>query len=202
MENQPWELAPQLKKENLQVLADLLVQVRGEVIDRHEPDLGDTRVSLGMRAYECCRSRIIFKADEAEWPWLSIINETGRFTFAIDGVPVRFSRNDPDSLPERKLILSAEASAQMSLFESDHVLSNLRWFLVIDSPYDIPVENAFVIGYSVANEIVCKWEIPLSDQLPIVADVDANKPKAVNVPPAKPKLKIVKKKDNLPKDGN
>ena len=50
MHEEPWLLAPQLKKEYLQQLASLLVQVRGEVIDRHEPDLGDIRLSLGMRA--------------------------------------------------------------------------------------------------------------------------------------------------------
>lgn len=68
MHDQPWLLAPQLKKEYLQQIANLLVQVRGEIIDRHEPEIGDTRLSLGMRAYECCRMRIIYKDDERVWP--------------------------------------------------------------------------------------------------------------------------------------
>jgi len=192
MHSEPWLLAPQLQKDKLLNLANLLVQVRGEVIDRHEPEIGDTRLSLGMRAYECCRSRIIDKAMEKDWPWLSILTHQGRFTFAIDGVPVRFSRNDPKRLPDRKLIPSPEGSAQMSMFENTNKYSDLRWFLVIDTPYDLPVEHAYFIGYSEDNEIICKWEIPLADIVPVIGEVRKNKPQAVDVPPAKVKLKIVK----------
>ncbi len=192
MHSEPWLLAPQLQKDKLQDLANLLVQVRGEVIDRHEPEIGDTRLSLGMRAYECCRSRIIYKAMERDWSWLSILTHQGRFTFAIDGVPVRFSRNDPKHLPDRKLIPSPEGSVQMSMFENTNKYSDLRWFLVIDTQYDLPVEHAYFIGYSEYNEIICKWEIPLADIVPVVGEVHENKPQAVDVPPAKVKLKIVK----------
>ena len=196
MHEEPWLLAPQLKKEYLQQLANLLVQVRGEVIDRHEPDLGDTRLSLGMRAYECCRMRLIYKNNEGGWPWLSILTEQGRFTFAVNSVPVRFSRNTPNCLPDRKLIPSQEGFKQMSLLEDENHHSYLRWFLVIDTLYDMPVENAYFIGYSELNEIICQWEIPLSDQVPAISGVDANKSQAVKVAPAKAKLKLVKNKEH------
>lgn len=148
-----------------------------------------------MRAYECCRTRIRFKNEEKVWPWLSILTKEGRFTFSIDGIPVRFSRNDPNNLPDRKLIPSQEGLKQMSLFERKNNYSHLRWFLVIDTPYDMPVENSYFIGYSELNEIFCKWEIPLSDQVPVITDVNANKPQAVKIPPAKAKLKLVKNKE-------
>ncbi len=196
MYQEPWLLASELKQEYLQQLANLLVQVRGEVIERHEPELGDTRLSLGMRAYECCRMRIIYKNDEQVWPWLSILTEQGRFTFAVEGVPVRFSRNDPNSLPDRKLIPSEEGFEQMNLFCGINNYSHLRWFLVIDTPYDTPVENAYFIGYSEHNEIMCKWKIPLSDQVLAISDVNANKPEAVKVEAAKAKLKLIKKKED------
>jgi len=192
MHSEPWLLAPQLQKDKLQNLANLLIQVRGEVIDRHEPEIGDTRLSLGMRAYECCRSRIIYKAMEEDWSWLSILTHQGRFTFAIDGVPVRFSRNDPKHLPDRKLIPSPEGYVQMSIFENTNKYSDLRWFLVIDTQYDLPVEHAYFIGYSEYNEIICKWEIPLADIVPVIGEAHENKPQAVDVPPAKVKLKLVK----------
>lgn len=196
MHQEPWLLAPQLQKDYIQHIAQLLVQVRGEVIDRHEPELGDTRLSLGMRAYECCRSRIKFKDADGDWAWLSIVTDEGRFTFAIDGIPVRFSRNDPNSLPDRKLIPSEEGYEQMCLFESSNDYALLRWFFVIDSPYDIPVEHAYLVGYTEFNEIKCKWEIPLSDQVPVMSDVDKVKPQAVKVKPAKAKLKLVTKKED------
>lgn len=196
MHQEPWLLAPELKQEYLQQLASLLVQVRGEVIERHEPEIGDTRLSLCLRAYECCRMRLIYKNLEGVWPWLSVLTEQGRFTFAVGGVPVRFSRNDPKNLPDRKLIPSQEGFEQMSMFESVSAYSHLRWFLVIDTPYDVPVESAYFVGYSEHNEIICKWKIPLSDQVLAVGDVNANKPEAVEVKPAKAKLKLVKKKED------
>jgi len=195
MYEEPWLLAPQLKKSHLHKLANLLIQVRGEVIDRHEPEIGDTRLSLGLRTYECCRSRIIFKDNDGDWPWLSVPTKHGRFTLAIDGMPVRFSRNDPNSLPDRKLIPSQEGFEQMKLFKDENKYSHLRWFLIIDTPYNIPVESAFFVGYSEFNEIICKWEIPLTDQVPVMSEVNENKPQAVKVPPAKAKLKLVVKKD-------
>lgn len=188
-------LAPQLEKERLQKVTELLVQVRGEIIERHDPKIGDTRLSLGMRAYECCRSRLIFKHKEGEWSWLSILTAEGRFTFAIDGIPVRFSRNDPKHLPDRKLIPSEEGCFQMSLFEKTSEYSDLRWFLIIDTQYDLPVEHAYFIGYSEHNEIVCKSEIPLADTVPVIAEVHEEKSQAVNVPPAKAKLKLVSRKE-------
>lgn len=195
MFEEPWQLVPQLKKDYLLSVANLLVQVRGEVIDRHEPELGDTRLSLGMRAYECCRSRIIFKDREGDWSWLSILTKQQRFTFAIEGVPVRFSRNDPNCLPDRKLIPSSEGFEQMALFSSENDFSHLRWFLVIDTPYDMPVENAYFIGYSEANEIICKWDIPLSDQVYAMSEITEPVPLADEVPAAKPKLKLVTDND-------
>ena len=195
MYQEPWLLAPQLQQKYIQLIAELLVQVRGEVIDRHEPELGDTRLSLGMRAYECCRTRLKFKEGDGDWPWLSIITDEGRFTFGINGVPVRFSRNEPNNLPDRKIIPSEEGYEQMRLFEDINDFAHLRWFLIIDTTYDIPVENAYFVGYSEFNEIVCKWEIPLSDQLPIISKIEEEQPQAIIVEPAKAKLKLVVKKE-------
>lgn len=194
MINEPWQITPQLEKVKLQLIAALLVQVRGEVIERHEPEIGDTRLSLGLRAYECCRSRIILKDKNGDWSWLSILTDQGKFTFAIGGIPVRFCRNSPDNLPDRKLIPSGEGFDQMRLFEDKNPYAHLVWFLIIDTPYDQPVEQAYFVGYNEFNDIVCKWEIPLTDSIPMVSEVKSNKPAAVEVPPAKAKLKLVTKK--------
>ncbi len=194
MENKPWLLAPQLMQEYLFKIAQLLVQVRGEVIERHEPEIGDTRLSLGMRAYECCRMRMIYQSQLGEWPWLSILTSEGRFTFAIDGIPVRFSRNDPNQLPTRKLIPSDEGLKQMNLFEDVSEFAALRWFFIIDTPYDMPVEKAYFVGYSEYDAIICQWEIPLDDIVPALGEVSEEQPQAVVQHPAPTKVKSIKPK--------
>ena len=75
--------------------------------------------------------------------------------------------------------------------------TEVHWFLVIDSPYDTPVENAYFVGYDESNNIVCKWEIPVSDHVLALGDVNEDKPEAVAVEPAAAKLKTVKKKKNV-----
>jgi hypothetical protein len=99
-------------------------------------------------------------------------------------------------LPERKLILSPEAGEQIRLFEDENKYADLRWFLVIDSAYDTPVENAYFVGYSPMNEIVCKWQIPLSDQVPLLSEVDTFESQPIPIPAAKAKLKVVKTEDS------
>lgn len=189
MHSEPWVLAPQLKQEYLSKIAQLLVQVRGEVIDRHEPEIGDTRLSLGMRAYECCRMRMIYQAQQGEWSWFTILTPEGRFTFAIDGIPVRFSRNEPSQLPKRKLIPSGEGFRQMSLFSDMNEYATLRWFFIIDANYDMPVEKAYFVGYSEYDEIICKWEIPLEEIVPALGEISEEQPQAKDIPPAPIKLK-------------
>ncbi len=84
----------------------------------------------------------------------------------------------------------------MCMFEQVNNYAHIRWFLIIDTPYDIPAEHAYFVGYNELKEIVCKWEVPLSDQVPVISEVDDNKPQAVKIPPAKAKLKLVSKKEN------
>ncbi|VUT00587.1 hypothetical protein SB6408_01918 [Klebsiella spallanzanii] len=90
---QPWELNPALTIERLKQLASLIRNVRDDVIDLHNEELGDSARSTGLRAYECCRTRIIRAATQhEEWPWLGIVKDDGKFTFSIDSVPVRLYR--------------------------------------------------------------------------------------------------------------
>ena len=193
MNQVPWSLVEQFKKERILTLAKLIIDIRSKVIDRHDPELGDTRLSLGIRAYECCRTNIIKKSEDGAFPWLSVPTPEGRFTFAIDGIPVRFSRNDPDYLPDRKLIHSDEAEAQYELFKTDNQYIPLHWFLIIDTAYDLPAQNFYFVGYSDTNEIISKWEVPIDETLTVLGTVDEQKPQPVEVPPAKGKLKLVPK---------
>ncbi len=161
MTEEPWTLNPDLNEERIVEIANFIAEVRGEVIDLHDDTLGDTRLSLGMRAYECCRSRIISEANSGTWPWLSILTPNGRFTFLIGETPVRFVRNDPEQLPSDKLIPSEETEIQMKLFADTNDHSDIRWFVVIDTFYKNVADNMYFVGYNDHGEIVSQWDIPL-----------------------------------------
>ncbi len=189
MNKKPWELNSELKKERIIELANLIVQVRGEVIERHDTTLGDTPLVLGTRNYECCRTRIIEEANQKTWDWLSIVTPKGRFTYAIENTPVRFTRNKPEKLPERKLITSVDTMKQMSLFPDTYQYSTIRWFLVIDTYYKSPADAIYFVGYTNTGEIICKWEVPLEDSVTLLSEINAKKPEPVKINPAPIKIK-------------
>lgn len=197
MIDKPWDINPDLTKERIVTIASLIANIRGEVIDRHDEELGDTPLSLGTRAYECCRSRIIAVANTEILPWLKVITPEGRFTFSIGKTPVRFSRNDPRYLPDRKLIRSPEAKRQLTLFEN-HTYAELRWFIVFDTFYKTPADNVYCVGYDKYGQIACQWDVPLDRAVPLMSDLSEKLPQAVEVEEAnvklkiKPKLKVVK----------
>lgn len=96
---EPWQKYPGLAKERLAAIANIICNVRHDVILLHEPNRGDGPWSLGTRAYEriCWALRNAACADD----WLTILPEAAAlaFSFAIGGIPFRFYRGDPEEPP-------------------------------------------------------------------------------------------------------
>jgi hypothetical protein len=183
MLTKPWVCNKDLDKDRILELANFIVTVRGEVIEMHDEELGDTCLSLGMRAYECCRTRIISVAESGRWSWLKILTKEGRFTFCIGNTPVRFIRNDPKYLPNKKLIVSNEAHRQMDLFfEDNHIFSSIRWFFVIDTHYKNPADTMYFVGYDELGIIQCQWTIPLEEQIPAFSTLNSERPDPIEIP--------------------
>lgn len=180
MHSTPWDYNQGLAEERLTEVACLIAGKRAEVIDLHNEDLGDTKLSLGIRAYECCRTKINDVAQSGAYPWLSIITPDGAFTFAIGGVPVRFVRNDPKCLPDKKIIRSEGASQQLSLFPDDP-FSDIRWFFVFDTHYMSPADAVYFVGYNDRKQIVCQWQVPIDDKVTLLHSVSDSLPKAVDL---------------------
>jgi len=190
MEEMPWELNLDLTKDRMVDIAFLIAKKRGEVIELHDEILGDTPRSLGMRCYECCRTEINEVADSKIWPWLTILTAEGRFTFRIGNTPVRFSRNDPKCLPNRKLITSFETQQQMDIFTNEsNPYAEIRWFIVVDTHFKTPADAVYCVGYTETNEIICQWQIPLEDKVTLISEVNAPLPQPVDIPVAPIKLK-------------
>lgn len=143
MTEKPWGINPDLQEDRIITLTQVIAEVRGDVIDRHDEELGDTRLSLGMRCYECCRTRLIRLADSKQLSWLAILNKKRRFTFLIGNTSVRFIRYDPKNLPWTKLIPSEYAARQFNLLNllGYKQYSDLIWYFVFDTEYNHPADR-------------------------------------------------------------
>ncbi|BBR57793.1 MULTISPECIES: peroxidase [Klebsiella] len=194
---QPWDLNPSLKKEHLITTAKFISEVRNSIVDLHDEDIGDTNQSLGFRAYECCRSRLNRAAlVEKKWPFLSIISKSRRYTFAINGTPVRFYKGTPSTPEERRLIPCAEAVKQMSFIELEEPQhKDIIWFFVVEVDQFKYTESVTFVGYLNGLQ-VSSYEIPLDGLVPLLSSVPSTEnngtPEAVTLP--KPKVSAKKAK--------
>lgn len=196
----PWEINPDLTEERVSQMAGFIAGVRNEVIELHDEELGDTRLALGMRAYECCRTRIIKESQIGSFTWLKILTPEGRFTFSIGNAPVRFTRNEPKYLPDRKLIVSENAQFQMDLFGSQPY-AKTRWFFVFDTHYKSAADAVYLVGYSELGEIVCQWQIPLEDNVTLISDASGLVTQAVELEkPLVSVKRLEKETDNTPEN--
>ena len=189
--NTPMTLNPNFKENQLIEVAQLLADVRAEVVDLHNKDLGDTNKSLGIRSYECCCTHLVRKSLEVDW--LKILTPKGRFTFSIADVPVRFWKGQPDKLPSGKLIRSHEAMMQMELFSTQDSPSEIIWFFVLSTDQTKCVDRAFFVGYSDVGEIVVNWEVPMNSKVTLITDTDENVSHGVELESAVSKIKVKEK---------
>lgn len=201
---QPWQLNPALKPERLKQLASLIRNVRDEVIDLHDEELGDSARSTGLRAYECCRTRIIRTSTTTnELPWLGILRDDGRFTFSIDSVPVRFYKGNPTTPEERRLIPCPEATRQMTLLSPDiGSTANIVWFFAVEVDEFRYVEHVTFTGFLEGTQVSC-WEIPLDEKVSAFNTISEDRPEPVKTQKASISIKKKEQKitNNLSSDG-
>ena len=201
---QPWELNPALTLERLKQLASLIRNVRDDVVDLHNEELGDSVRSTGLRAYECCRTRIIRAATQSEeWPWLGIVKDDGKFTFSIDSVTVRLYRGEPNHPEERRLIPCVEALSQMSLLPIEvGSAASILWFFAVEVDDFRYVERVTFTGFLEGVQVSC-LEIPLDERVPAFSSIDAELPEPVKTQkaPVSVKRKDKKAENDDPNNG-
>jgi hypothetical protein len=190
----PWDVSPEFKPDRLESIAHLLSEVRSNVLDLHNDELGDTNRSLGYRAYECSCTNIVRKINEPGYEWLGIVSPTGRFTFSISGIPVRFWKGEPERLPTGKLIRSPEATQQLDLFPCSGDVKDLIWYVVLRTDQTKQVERAYFIGYTETNEIAVNWEIPLSGSITHITSEADSLPESVELESAVSRVRLKTKK--------
>lgn len=62
-----------------------------------DPCAGDDAWCIGFcRAYSFSRNRLRQAAEGGRYRWLGVLDATHHFVFLIDGVPVRFFRDDAE----------------------------------------------------------------------------------------------------------
>jgi hypothetical protein len=129
----PWEVDAALREDRLRFIAELLLEIRGEVAYAQEPDKGDGNWGLGCRAYERTAFRLIQLASGGGYPWLQAVNPTNNrleLALSIGGCPVRYLRGDSERPALRHV---ARAEHQYRLWPDARDDEDWYWLLVLET---------------------------------------------------------------------
>lgn len=148
-----------------------------------DTDGGYTR---GCATFGRQRSRIIKEAASGQYGWLSISNYGNDLVFTIDGVPCRFSNDDPSN-PSKDAVLIANRH-QQEFQEFAEEGDPARFCFVIDRGINETSDPKVVfLGFTPTNETVCKWESDSMRMLRLESTDNVVQPVQVAKPQVTPK---------------
>jgi hypothetical protein len=137
----PWTDYPEIKEEQLSVVADIIRQARKDVLKLYDPTHGDDPWTHGVRAFGW--SKFALAKGSNKYPWLTSLDETPRLraTFAINGRPFRFYRGMPEEPPSNYLGTTYAEIRQ------------LQWVLKFDGDGLRPIDKVLRIAVETDNEL-------------------------------------------------
>jgi hypothetical protein len=170
---------PALTDERLSIIANALQDVRNKALILYDPLNGDGPWGLGTRAYE--RSCFRIKQLAHECAWLTVIEEEPkpRFTFAVEGLPIRFYKGSPDDPPSNYLVTTYGELLQRQLFPELRPLDKILR-IAIETDREGRVSSAKLVELDEAGEATGVYLIPFGVARPNVVPLES---KAVHLEP-------------------
>lgn len=159
--NYPWDYHPDLTAERLATVARLIVEGRQAAVERFDEEAGDNGWSLGVRAFQFVRARILRNAENNNLPWLSIIDRTLQLIFKIGEVPVRFYKGEADEPTDRTLRQSYSELRQLNfVFDEGNEGRDLTYRFAVETDIDGSVLAVKFVGLR-GETAVLNWDVPL-----------------------------------------
>jgi len=159
----PWEYHSDLIEDRLVIVAHLIVAGRHAAVELFDEAEGDNGWTLGCRAFQFGRARILRAADSGEYPWLHAIDRSLQLIFKIGEVPIRIYRGDAEEPTERTLRQSHSELRQLSLlFDQDDAGHDLAYRFAIETDIDGGVIAVRFVGLR-GESAVLNWDVPLHD---------------------------------------
>lgn len=147
MNKKPSEFNTKLDEHLIDKVAHILYNARIKCLNGYEPENGDTPWSNGVRSREWCRKAIRDAAND--YDFLEILKDKGQsFVFAINGVPVKFYKDDATN-PSSKLFKFQEIEQkQYELFSFDGIEcpDDIMWRFVVETDITLDITKISLIG--------------------------------------------------------
>ncbi len=157
----PWDYHPDLTAERLRIVAQFIVEGRHAAVERHDEEAGDNGWTLGCRAFQFARARILRAIKDNIYPWLSAIDRSLQLIFKIGEVPVRIYRGDADEPTDRTLRQTYSELRQLGLlFEEQDQGRDLAYRFAVETHIDGTVASVHFVGLR-GESAILNWEVPI-----------------------------------------
>ncbi|TJY56268.1 hypothetical protein E4T66_20130 [Sinimarinibacterium sp. CAU 1509] len=151
----PTAFFPQLALNHLALVASWLLDELYATEDDLTRDTDDN-YTRGCTTFMRQRLRILKEAMSGKHPWLGIATAGNDLVFTVDGLPCRYSNDDPDN-PKKDAVTLAN-SYQQSLFDYDDFQRPQRFCFVIDRGLEgISDPHVEFVGFTPIDTIACRW---------------------------------------------
>jgi len=159
----PSDYNNKLDEHLIDTVAHILYNARIKCLNGYEPENGDTPWSNGVRSREWCRKAIRDAVND--YDFLKILKDKGQsFVFAINGVPVKFYKDDTKK-PSSKLFKFQEIEQkQYELFSFDGIGNpkDILWRFVIETDIALDISKISFIGLGkTSKKIECLYDVEI-----------------------------------------
>ena len=172
LDKTPWEIHPDLTRDRLIAVAQLLRQARNDALDRFDPNIGDDVWTLGCCAFQYGCHRISEAANSGRYPWLTVQDPSKLFVFRIGAVPARFYRGPADEPTPRTSIQTYPELRQLTLsFPQEAVARNFAYRFAVETDIDGMVLSISFVAL-LGETPMLRWEIPLEAEIRPICSLD------------------------------
>jgi hypothetical protein len=177
-------------------VARLIVRGRNDALDRFDPSLGDDGWTLGCRAFQFGRFRVLEAIESGDHPWLTALDRTKQLVFKIGEVPVRFYRGPADEPNQRTLRQSFPELQQLAFgFASEAEGRDLAFRFAVETDFDGSITSVKFVGLRGEMPVLC-WDIPLTAPPARFYLFDTKPAEGVELPPPTVRVPGRQKDDN------
>jgi len=157
----PWDYHPDLTEERLVAIAKLIADGRQTAVELFDEEAGDNGWTLGCRAFQFGRIRILRAVDKETYPWLDVIDRTFQLIFTIGEVPVRIYRGEAEEPTNRTQRQSLNELRQLSFsFDECEEGRELAYRFAVETDIDGSVLAIKFVGLR-GESAVLNWDVPI-----------------------------------------
>lgn len=182
----PWLAHPELRPTRLSALAAQLQNVWDGCLALHDPAEGDNGWVLGSRFYQRACFRISQLAGQQGFGWLSVIDPSRHYVYAIGNCPIRFFHGDEERLRPRAgrifPLEQAAREAQLVLMPEFFAAVPRAWrMMIVTESSEGPVLRIALVEVDDKGRVIpeTEWTIPVTTVVPFSP---AGAPPAAGVP--------------------